>query len=283
VRRGSRRVRLSNGNLLVEPVRVVGRPRGRRPLPSEPVLPSAFADMKPPEANAGLPIKVRLVWAAIIVGMVVGLQWKFDVAQYLEPSRLGPAMIAVREWAASIGAWQFSVLIAGGALALLLNVPPLFIVATNVVVFGWLVGALVTAASLTGGLSLVFLAAHWFGRPMLHRFFARALAGLERYLGARKLPEVIAIRLAFHLNPLVNWALAISNISFRTFMLGTLIGAGPMVALQIWLTAMVSDIASSGATVDPTSMPQMYIRLVLVLSLIVALRFWRPRRPRRPD
>lgn len=224
---------------------------------------------------------LRLVPFAINISLLIYLQWRFDVLQYLAPDRIGATIEAVRAWALDLGPSGPPLVIAAGALGVLFNIPVLPTVIVCVVLYGWLVGGLLAFGIFICGLVLVNLAAHWLGRPVVHKLFGGALEAVNVQLRGRELPSVITLRLIFYMNPIANWLLAISDVGFRNIILGTLIGAVPVAALQIWVATILIDLSRTGEPFAIGESPQLMIRLVIAVGLLLGLRVWWPRRVER--
>lgn len=112
----------------------------------------------------------------------------------------------------------------------------LFVVGNLIQVPGWLflVAAVVALGPLWGGLatyfaaciscSTTFWAIRWAGGDALRSFGGPLAARLFARLDARPVQSVFVLRLVFQTVPALNYALAMSGLKFRHYLLGTLAG-----------------------------------------------------------
>jgi uncharacterized membrane protein YdjX (TVP38/TMEM64 family) len=221
--------------------------------------------------------------AAILVAFAVAL-WllhrELNLWQYFKEDRIGPTLDAIRSSLAPYGFWAPAVFAVLCSLAMLLNAPTALIVCLSVLLFGYAVGGILSFLILWAGLSLIYLVAQAMGRPLVKRLFGTRLERIERRLARRELVNVILIRLVLYMNPVSNWLLSVSGIRYRNLILGTLLGAGPGILLNVWLAGVVLEYLRSGST-SALEHWQWLIPVGLAALLLVSMRIWDRRRRER--
>jgi uncharacterized membrane protein YdjX (TVP38/TMEM64 family) len=152
--------------------------------------------------------------------------------EWLSPARLRPLI-------ASLGLAGAALFVAIFAIGELLHVPGLVFVAVAVLAYGRLWGGLLAFAAAVGSVCVSFAVVRGVG--------GQALAGIERPLLRRLLDRleawpvrtVVVLRTVFVLSPPLNYALALSPIRFRDYLVGSAIGLvlpiGAAVVFFDWL------------------------------------------------
>lgn len=137
-------------------------------------------------------------------------------------ARINPQ--ALHEGIASHSGWGFAAFVALFALGNLIQIPGWFFLAAAVLALGPVWGGLVTCSAALVSCAATFLVVRAFGAdalrelpgPLARRLFAR--------LDAHPVRSVALLRLLFQTVPALNYALALSGLRFRDYMLGTLLG-----------------------------------------------------------
>lgn len=126
--------------------------------------------------------------------------------------------------------WGFAAFTALFALGNLIQLPGWIFLASAVLALGAVWGALATFCAALVSCAVTFFVVRAFGAnalrelpgPLARRLFAR--------VDAHPVRSVALLRLVFQTVPALNYALALSGLRFRDYMLGTLIGLpGPLV------------------------------------------------------
>lgn len=122
---------------------------------------------------------------------------------------------------------------------LLLQLPGMLFISVAVLVYGREMGALVALGGALVAVSVTFVVVRRFGGRALAElespFVRRMLTRLDR----RPLSSVILLRTVFGVAPFLNYALALSPLGFREYLIGSAIG----MSLPIGLAAVVLDAA----------------------------------------
>ena len=218
-------------------------------------------------------LRFRLLILAAVVGAVWLLHRQLDLWQYFAADRIGPTLSAVRSWLEPYGVWGPVLFAAACSAAMLLNVPSALIICLSVILFGPVAGGLLSFAILGAGLSLIYAIAQWLGRPLVKQLFGEALEKLEKLLTRRELVNVIVVRLVLYMNPATNWLLSVSGVRYRNLMLGTLLGAGPGILINIWLAGAVVEYFQARERTGSLDARWLVAVAAAVLSFF-ALRWW---------
>lgn len=172
---------------------------------------------------------IALLVALVVIGRVAG------VADHLTVDGLRSTM----QGAGVLGFLGFLVLFAVGEL---LHVPGVVFVVAAIVAYGRLLGGIAgfvgavvavvvsfTVVRLVGGQPLAGVRRPW---------MQRMLAQLDR----RPIRVVALLRVALWMAPPLNYALAMSTVRFRDYLLGSALGLVPPIAACAWLVEWVVDV-----------------------------------------
>lgn len=143
-------------------------------------------------------------------------------------ARINPQ--SLREGFAAHGAWGFMAFAALFALGNLIQLPGWFFLAAAVLALGPVWGALTTLSAALLSCSVTFFVVRAFGASALRELPGPLARRLFSRLDAHPVRSVALLRLLFQTVPALNYALALSGLRFRDYMLGTLIGLpGPLI------------------------------------------------------
>jgi len=117
------------------------------------------------------------------------------------------------------------------ALGNLIQIPGWVFLAAAVLALGRLYGGIATYVAACVSCIFTFITIRYLGgnalRELDNRLAQRLLNGLDR----RPLASIIVLRMLFQTVPALNYALALSGVRFRTYLLGTLLGLPLPIAL----------------------------------------------------
>ena len=117
------------------------------------------------------------------------------------------------------------------ALGNLIQIPGWIFLAAAVLALGKVYGGIATYLAASASCIFTFFTIRMLGgnalRELDNRLAKRLLAGLDR----RPLTSIIALRMLFQTVPALNYALALSGVPFRHYLLGTLLGLPLPIAL----------------------------------------------------
>lgn len=160
---------------------------------------------------------LRLVLLAVLIAALVVAARLTGLAEYLSKDNLKPAV-------QQAGVWGVVLYLVCFSAGLLVHTPGLAFVAVGTLAFGWPIGAPLSFFGAVLAVCVNFLFGRIVGGKALgdiqHPRMKRLLDGLD----SRPIRTVIILRSLFIMMPLLNYALAFSNIRFRDYLIGSSIG-----------------------------------------------------------
>lgn len=172
----------------------------------------------------GLPKRLTLV--AAFIAAVIAIGWLTDADRILNVEN-------VRTIVGRSGVWGYLIFIAVFTIGEMLHVFGLIFVAAGVYAFGRSTGLVL---GLTGGViavSVSFLVMRFIGGKALsgirHPWVVRVLDGLEK----RPVRTVFILRLVLIMHPSLNYALALTNIRFLDYLVGS--AAGLVIPISLFV------------------------------------------------
>jgi len=184
-----------------------------------------------PEVAPANPSEARNRWirvgALVLVTVALVVLAKVSgVSAHLRPDEIHERMAAAGVWGPVGYLLAFSV----GELA---HVPGWVFIAAAVVAYGRALGTLLAFVGAIASLSVSFVVVRVIGGKPLGAvrwaFVRRLLAHLDEH----PIRTVILLRLVLWLTPQLNYALALSNVRFRSYLLGSMVGlVGPVIVLS---------------------------------------------------
>ncbi|MEW6271404.1 MAG: VTT domain-containing protein [Thermodesulfobacteriota bacterium] len=175
---------------------------------------------------------VRLALIALVVAMVYVTGRATGVTEALTPESL-------RAMFAGAGVTGVVLFVAAFSIGMLAQLPGLLFIAVAVLAYGREMGAVVALGGAVVAATVSFVVVRRFGgnalaeleSPFVRRWLAR--------LDDRPLSSVILLRVVFGVAPFLNYALALSSLGFRDYLIGSVIG----MAVPIGVAALVLDAA----------------------------------------
>jgi len=123
------------------------------------------------------------------------------------------------------------------SLGNLIQIPGWIFLAAAVLALGRTNGGLVTYVAAVVSCVMTFLAIRFVGGDALRQLDNHTIARILRHLDAHPLRSIVVARTLFQTAPPLNYALAMSGIKFREYLLGTLLG----LPLPIFLYCLFFD------------------------------------------
>jgi uncharacterized membrane protein YdjX (TVP38/TMEM64 family) len=117
------------------------------------------------------------------------------------------------------------------SLGNLIQIPGWIFLAAAVLALGRTLGGGITYVAAITSCMVTFLSIRLVGGDALRRFDNRIAIRLLARLDARPISSIVLLRTLFQTAPALNYALAMSGIRFRTYMIGTLLGLPLPIAL----------------------------------------------------
>lgn len=166
----------------------------------------------------------RLIGVIVFLGVLLvvfecsGLRGHFNLAfirQLIERHQIGGLLLFVLLF----------------SLGNLIQIPGWVFLAAAVLTLGQLWGGLVTYVAAVVSCVLTFLTIRALGGDALRQLTNRLAVRILSELDARPIGSVALLRLLFQTAPALNYALSMSGVGFRSYLMGTLIGLPIPIAL----------------------------------------------------
>jgi uncharacterized membrane protein YdjX (TVP38/TMEM64 family) len=106
----------------------------------------------------------------------------------------------------------------------LVQIPGWLFLAAAVLILGRLGGAVVTYVAASTSCAFTFLAVRWVGGDAVRQLNGKLATRLMTRLHARPVRTIVFLRTLFQTLPALNYALAMSGIPFRQYMVASLLG-----------------------------------------------------------
>lgn len=186
--------------------------------------------MKPVPTAPRSPWRRHGRWLAVVA--FVALAWAVVEASGLRGQL---SLAAVREGFTRHLGWGVTAFVGLFVVANLIHVPGGFFLVAGVLALGPVWGAVLTYVSACLACTVTFLVVRTLGADALRQLpgpLARRLLGR---LDRQPLRSVVLLRLIFHSVPALNYALALSGVSARHYIGGTLLGLPLPILVVTWL------------------------------------------------
>lgn len=106
----------------------------------------------------------------------------------------------------------------------LVQIPGWVFLAAAVLTLGRSLGGLATYVAASISCVVTFLLIRMLGGDALRRLDSRIAERIFRHLDARPITSIVLLRVLFQTVPALNYALALSGVKFRNYLIGTLLG-----------------------------------------------------------
>lgn len=110
------------------------------------------------------------------------------------------------------------------SLGNLIQIPGWVFLAAAVLALGRIWGGVATYVAASVSCAFTFLTIRWIGGDALRRLDNKIAARILRRLNAHPVASIFLLRLLFQTVPPINYALAMSGVRFRNYLIGTLLG-----------------------------------------------------------
>lgn len=211
--------------------------------------------------------------AAVRAALLAGAATAFLLATVLLP---------VREWTASLlawvdgrGAWAAAILGIAWIPAAILFVPGTVLTLGTGFLLGLETGLAVVSLGSTVGATAAFLVGRRLGRDWVRQRVGerRAFRGIDRAIEREGLKVVLLLRLS----PIVpfnalNYALALTGVRLRDYVLGSWVGMLPGTLLYVWLGAGARSLAAIAA--GTSERPAVWLLLFGAGLAAIAVAVW---------
>lgn len=174
----------------------------------------------------------RILLLSLVAGVVFVTAHATGLDRSLTPEH-------IRALLAGAGVFGVVVFVVVFSLGLLAQLPGLLFIAVAVLAYGRTMGALVALLGAVVAISVSFFVVRRFGGSALAEIESPWLRRILAQLETRPLRSVILLRAVFGVAPFLNYALALSSLGFRDYIVGSIIG----MAAPIALAAVLLDVA----------------------------------------
>ncbi len=208
----------------------------------------------------------RLILAILIVAGVVTAGILLPVKQYLQ---------AVLQWADSLGTAGPVVVAASYIVACVLFLPGSILTLGAGALFGVVIGTITVSIGSVLGASAAFIV----GRTFARDWVAKKVAGnakfnaIDQAVGQQGFKIVLLTRLSpiFPFN-LLNYALGLTKVKFRHYLLGSWIGMLPGTVMYVYLGSAAGSLVNAAAgNVQQTPAQQAFFWVGLAATIVVAM------------
>ncbi len=117
------------------------------------------------------------------------------------------------------------------SLGNLIQIPSWIFLAAAVLALGRGMGGVATYVAANISCVVTFLTIRFVGGDVLRQLDSKIAVNLLRHLDDRPIRSIVLLRILFQTVPALNYALAMSGIKFRKFLIGTLLGLPLPIAL----------------------------------------------------
>lgn len=170
------------------------------------------------------------------------------------------------------GAWSYVLYLVTFILLMPFGIPAFVWVLPVGILWPFWIAYPLSLAGVAGGGSVGFFLARTIGRDWVAARMPGRVRSIDESFCAGGLRSVILFRLVFQLGAPTHWLLGLSKISYGTFVLGTVLGAMPVVALVAWFGNDAFQWVQTHAT------QALIVVAVLIAGGIVVRRVLRGRR-----
>ncbi len=170
----------------------------------------------------------RLLSLALLVVLLVAAWYSGAFNAFRNPEQ-------VRALIDSWGAWAYVLYLVSFVLLMPFGIPAFVWVLPAGALWPFWVAYPLSLLAVAGASSIGFLFARYIARDWVAARLPGRIRRIDDHFSARGLRSVILFRLVFQLGAPTHWLLGLSKVDYLTFVIGTVIGAMPVVALVAWL------------------------------------------------
>jgi uncharacterized membrane protein YdjX (TVP38/TMEM64 family) len=163
--------------------------------------------------------------------------------------------------------------------AVLLHMPEIVLIAIGGVLFGSVNGFLLGWIGSVAGSTCSFLIARYFmqdavQRALLSRF--ERIQAIDERLARRGFRTILLLRFVLFMAPPLNWAIGGTRVRLRDYLLGSVLGVVPCIAITSYAADTVAQAGSLSALLKPdTLLPASLAFVVVAVGALVAWKFFR--------
>ncbi len=164
-----------------------------------------------------VPLLIVASVAILLVGKLTGFLDDIDAEK-------------IRTFIEDAGPWGIVFFVAAFAIGSLIHVPGTVFVVASALVYGKTTGFLVSLFGSVISVSVTFWVVRWAGGQALAEIKRPFIRRILSHLDAAPIQTVFLLRTVLWVNPALNYALAMSRIRFRDYVLGSFLGLAAPIA-----------------------------------------------------
>ncbi|MDH4611302.1 VTT domain-containing protein [Pseudomonas sp. BN102] len=166
----------------------------------------------------------RLLLVALFLGLLLAAFQLSGLREHLSLEYLRDTLLAHKGWGLALFALLF-------ALGNLIQIPGWIFLAAAVLALGRVWGGLATYLAATFSCCCTFLLIRLLGGSALRELDSKLARRILAHLDERPVLVIAALRVLFQTVPALNYALSLSGVRFRHYLIGTLLGLPLPIAL----------------------------------------------------
>ena len=215
---------------------------------------------------------LRIILIIVFIVVCFAFFYFTDYSRYLTTEKISATIETIRQFITSYGSLGTILYLVAGSFAILINTPTILIIAISTVIFGKLTGILISVIIVYTGISLVYFIAHFLGRPFAKSLFRKKFMYLEKRFEEKGFMTVVYLRLLFFMAPALNWMLGVSNISYKDFLFGSILGTFHNIILFAWLSSLIINRIEEGGSLNPIKTPKLLLPLCIGALILLTIR-----------
>ncbi len=171
----------------------------------------------------------RRVLLVVLVAALLVVAWKLGVFETFGSTARVHALID------SWGVWAYVLFVVSFAVLMPFGIPAFVWVVPAGLLWPFAIAYPLSMLAIAAGSTVGFFFARYLARDWVAARMPPRIRRLDERFTARGLRSVILFRLVFLAGAPTHWLLGLSRIGYGTFLIGTLVGLMPIVALVAWL------------------------------------------------
>jgi uncharacterized membrane protein YdjX (TVP38/TMEM64 family) len=216
---------------------------------------------------------VKFIVFLLVIAASIAIFKTLDLGQYFTQDKITQSIENIREFESRFGIFGPVLFWVFGTLAIIFNIPSIFIIWFAVMTYGILGGAIVSGLCINTASPCIFWISRLLGRDFIYRVFGSRFSKLEDRFEEAGLMTVLYFRLVFFMAPHINWFLGLMKLSFRDFVLGTFLGTLHNIIINAWVGSVAIKLIIEGRSIwfwnSPEMVPPVLIGTVIFLGVVL--------------
>jgi len=224
-----------------------------------------------------MPKQTTVKMLKAIAGILILGSWMWASNSFDLPSTV--SLDIVRGMIESMGPYGSLAFIGLCIAAVMLHMPEILVIAAGSVVFGGIKGFVLGWIGCMAGLTISFTIARYFLKDAFRDIVAsrsQRLISWDEKLERHGFVTVLYLRLILFMVPPLNWAIAVTRVRFRDYLLGSAIGIVPCAAIVCYAGNTIAKATSFSAVLTPEILLPLGLAVAFVaIGASAARRFFR--------